>query len=183
VLDLLDVVRQPDRAGDRCVILDELGTWEAVSLAEQLITDGVAVHLVTPLAGLAPHITVYSRLALAERLGRAGLELSTMSRIAAAAGRDVVLRHSINAAETVVAEVDAVIHVRPPRARAGLLDELIERGWGGEVHLVGDAFAPRSVQEAIAEGRAAGLVIGVEDPAIAAGLGARAPYRPGRRAA
>ncbi|GIE01557.1 oxidoreductase [Paractinoplanes durhamensis] len=174
VLELAGVVRQPSCAGATTVVLDELGSWEAFALAEVLAARGTAVRLVSPLASMAPRITVYSRLGLAERLRAAGVRIFTMHRPAHADGRTVTITHTVDGSEQTLTGVDSIVHVRPARSRAGLLDELARSGWAGQVHLVGDAFAPRTVQEAVYEGRAAGLLIGA--PTITQGLSMRPPY-------
>ena len=176
VLDLVDVLREPAIAGGHCVILDDLGTWEASGLAEQLAAAGVLVELVSSGPGFAPKVTVYSRLALGSRLGTAGVRVHALSRPVRADGTDVVLAHSIGGEETVLADVDSIVHVRPATAATELFDELAASTWSGDVYLVGDSFAPRTAQEAVYEGRATGLVIGVDDPTVAAALAARAPY-------
>ncbi|GIF23678.1 2,4-dienoyl-CoA reductase-like NADH-dependent reductase (Old Yellow Enzyme family) [Actinoplanes tereljensis] len=174
VLELGEVVRRPGSAGATTLVLDELGSWEAFALAEFLAARGVAVRLVSPLASMAPRITVYSRLGLAERLRAAGVRIFTMHRPTHACGDAVTITHTVDGSTQTLAGIDSIVHVRPARARAGLLDQLAESGWSGQVHLVGDAFAPRTVQEAVYEGRAAGLAIGV--PSVTEGLSMRPPY-------
>ncbi|MBB2946500.1 hypothetical protein FB565_006268 [Actinoplanes lutulentus] len=172
-LELGDVVRQPQSAGATTLVLDELGSWEAFALAEHLAARGVAVRLVTPLASMAPRITVYSRLGLAERLRAAGIRIFTMHRPSSALDNTVTITHTVDGSAQTLTGIDSIVHVRPARARAGLLDELAESGWSGQVHLAGDAFAPRTVQEAVYEGRAAGLLIGTS---ITQGLSMRPAY-------
>ncbi|MET0672826.1 MAG: FAD-dependent oxidoreductase [Microbacterium pygmaeum] len=178
VWDSIDVLRDPDLAGGRCIVLDETGTWEASGLVEQLAGRGVDVHLVSPMASYAGRITVYSRLALGERLTARGVSVHPLTRLAAAGAHTVALEPTVGAEPPrVVSAVDAVVHVRPFTARDALFAELERAGFRGDVHLVGDAFAPRTVQEAVYDGRAIAAVAGVDDPAIARGLRARAPYR------
>ncbi|MBL7253307.1 oxidoreductase [Paractinoplanes lichenicola] len=174
VLELRDVVRDPESAGAVTLVLDELGSWEAFALAEYLAARGTTVRLVSPLASMAPRITVYSRLGLAERLRAAGVRVFTMHRPTAADGDAVTITHTVDGSAQTLTGIDSIVHVRPARARAGLLDELAAEGWTGEVHLVGDAFAPRTVQEAVYEGRAVGLLIGA--PTLTEGPAMRPPY-------
>jgi 2,4-dienoyl-CoA reductase-like NADH-dependent reductase (Old Yellow Enzyme family)/thioredoxin reductase len=182
VLDIVTAVRNPDLAGRHCVILDDLGTWEASGLAQQLAEDGVTVELVSSGPGFAPKVTVYSRLALGERLGSRGVRVHALQRPIRVMGSDLILAHSVGGAESTIRSVDAIIHVRPPVASTELFDELQDSGWHGRVYLVGDAFAPRTAQEAVYEGRATGLVIGVDDLGVSAGISARSPYRFPRKA-
>jgi len=182
VLDIVSAVREPALAARHCVILDDLGTWEAAGLAQQLADDGVSVDLVSSGPGYAPKVTVYSRLALGERLGSSGVRVHTLLRPVRAEGADLVLAHSVGGAESTISDVDAIVHVRPAVARTALFDDLQASGWHGSLYLVGDAFAPRTAQEAVYEGRATGLVIGVDDLVTSAGIAARSPYRFPRKA-
>jgi dimethylglycine catabolism A len=177
VLDIVDVLRDPSSAGRHCLILDDLGSWEASGLAEQLAADGVTVELVSSGPGFATKVTMYSRLALGDRLGKAGVRVHSLRRPVRVDADGVVLAHSVGGSESTITGVDSVVHVRPPRAASDLLDELVDLDWTGDIHLVGDAFASRTAQEAVYEGRAIGLTIGVSDPDVAAGLAARSPYQ------
>ena len=179
-LDIVDVLRDPSLAGGHCVILDDLGSWEASGLAEQLARVGVTVELVSSGAGYAARVTMYSRLALGQRLGDLGVRVHVLRRPVraeeSATGTSVVLAHSVGGSETVLDGVDSIVHVRPPQASSELLDDLVAIGWQGDVHLIGDSYSTRTAQEAIYEGRASGLTIGVTDPTARDGLSARAPY-------
>jgi 2,4-dienoyl-CoA reductase-like NADH-dependent reductase (Old Yellow Enzyme family) len=176
VLDAEDVIRDPTQAGHRTVVLDESGVWEASGLAMHLARRGVETVLVSPVAGFAQRVTVYSRLALADQLIAAGVAVrSTVS----VERRDGALALVSSLADTVEAlpGVESIVHVRPRRSHDPLVDELTEFGWAGDLYTVGDAFAPRTAQEAIAEGRGVGLILGVEDPQVASGIRMRQPYR------
>jgi 2,4-dienoyl-CoA reductase-like NADH-dependent reductase (Old Yellow Enzyme family) len=177
VFDTVDVLQNPAIAGAHCVIVDDLGTWEASGLAEQLAAAGVLVELVSFGPGFAARVTIYSRLALGSRLGAAGVRVHGMRRLQTADDGVLVLEHTIGGETVRLADVDSVVHVRPSTAQTALFDELSSIGWHGDVYLAGDAYAPRSAQEAVYEGRAAGLAIGVDDPAALEGISARAPYR------
>ena len=103
---------------------------------------------------------------------------SVSSPPSAATGPGTLALHPTvgTAAPRVLHDVDAVVHVRPFAARADLLDDLERAGFHGDVHLVGDAFAPRTVQEAVYEGRAVGTVVGASSPDAARRIRARSPY-------
>lgn len=178
VWDSIDVLRDPARAGTRCVIFDETGTWEASGLVEQLAAHGGDVHLVSPTASYAGRITVYSRLALGARLTAGGVSIHPLTRLVDAGARAVDLEPTVGAGPSFsLTDVDAVVHVRPLSARDSLLAELERAGYRGDVQLVGDAFAPRTVQEAVYDGRAVATIAGVADPALARAIRVRAPYR------
>ncbi|MFD1507198.1 FAD-dependent oxidoreductase [Georgenia yuyongxinii] len=176
VLNPEDVLRDPTLAGSRAVVVDELGVWEASGVALHLAARGVDVDYVTPLAGFAPRVTVYSRLALGDQLAAAGVAVHPMSSIGVDDGL-VTIIPTIGTDRIIRDGVKSIVQVRPRHARSALVEGLLASTWQGELHLVGDAFAPRTSQEAIYEGRAVAHIIGVDDPTIAAGLKVRAPYR------
>ncbi|TRW47590.1 FAD-dependent oxidoreductase [Georgenia yuyongxinii] len=176
VLNPEDVLRDPTLAGSRAVVVDELGVWEASGVALHLAARGVDVDYVTPLAGFAPRVTVYSRLALGDQLAAAGVAVHPMSSIAVDDGL-VTIVPAIGTDRIIRDGVTSIVQVRPRQARGALVEELLASTWQGELHLVGDAFAPRTSQEAIYEGRAVAHIIGVADPTVAAGLKVRAHYR------
>jgi len=176
LLNTEDVLHDPTLAGGRAIVVDELGAWEASGIALHLAARGVAVDYVTPLAGFAPRVTIYSRLALGDQLAAAGVAVHPMSSISVEDGH-VAIKPAIGTDEVTRAGVTSIVRVRPRQARSGLVEELLASTWQGELHLVGDAFAPRTTQEAIYEGRAVAYVVGVDDPTITAGLKVRSPYR------
>lgn len=136
------------------VIDDPVGGPVGVSVAERLAADGRTVALVTqdPVAGV--QLSRSGDLAPANaRLGLAGVRLLRRSRlIAAGDGGAVVEDLFTGARETVpaVAVVDAGYGV--PYLPA----ELDQPG----VVVAGDAVAPRTILEAVLEGRRAGLAVG-----------------------
>jgi hypothetical protein len=118
---------------------------------------------------------------MGQRLADAGVRVRVLRRPVLADGRRLVLADVIGGAEEVLEDVDALVHVRPPRARDELLDALSDHGFTGEVALIGDAHAPRSVLEAVYEGRLTGVGIGIgSGPSdLLRELGARDTYRLG----
>lgn len=174
VLDTVAALDRPDRG--RVLIVDELGTWEAYGLALHLAARGAQVEISTPMAGFATRVTVYSRLGLGERLAAASVVIRTSHRVER--GDTGSVRSTPALGGPVVEHApDTIVHVRPRTANDALVAELARTGWAGDVHLVGDAYAPRTSQEAISEGRGAGLLIGIADDAIRAGIRSRPAYR------
>lgn len=173
VLDTMAALDLP--AGAPVLIVDELGTWEAYGLALHLAARGSKVEVSTPIASYASRVTVYSRLGLGERLTAAGVVIRTSHRVVV--DDDAVSSVPSLGGSPVPHEPAAIVHVRPRTATDDLVAALAQTDWSGDLHLVGDAFAPRSSQEAISEGRGAGLVIGVADDTIRTGIRSRPPYR------
>lgn len=137
------------------VVVDELGDWPAWALAEHLATDGRDVHVVTSMASAAPNVTLYSRLALFERLGRLGVGVHLLRRVVRVEHGGLVLADVIGGGEERLAGARWAVRVDPPVADDALLVELREREPGLAVRAVGDAVAPRSALEAVFEARLA----------------------------
>ncbi|MDI2099144.1 FAD-dependent oxidoreductase [Ruicaihuangia caeni] len=179
VLDPEQALSDPTIAGRNVIVYDELGLWEASGLAMHLARRGAEVELVTPLAGFAPRVTVYSRLALGDQLVNAGVAVIVQHILEFDDGVPVVASATARTRRART-DADSIVHVRPRRSADGLIERLAAGGWGGELFVVGDAFAPRTAQEAVAEGRGVGLTLGVIEPAVATGIRMRPAYRYGR---
>lgn len=174
-----DAILRPEQLGRNVAIVDELGDWAAASLAETLADAGIVVHLVSPVQAVAWNISVYSRVALLPRLVDKGVRLWAQKRPRELRGTTLVLEDTLTAAEELVEPVTSVVRVQAPVARAALLDPLVERMRHGRIHLVGDAYAPRTMLEAIYEGRLAGCSIGLDEASELRALHLRPPIAAG----
>jgi hypothetical protein len=157
------------------VIIDEDGGWAAPILAEHLAHAGIGVTIVGPAASFAPNVTVYSRVAIESRLGALGVTVTPLRRVVRAERDALVLADTLTGRPHRLEGVTAVVRSRPREACAAVLDELRQVGFAGHVHLVGDAYAPRTALESVYEGHLAGLAIGVE---TSQRLSALPTYRP-----
>ncbi len=136
--------------GRHVVLVDEFGDWQGMSVAHALAARGAKVDFVTPTAfpGAALDITNW-RLTY-QRLTELGVRFHPVAEVTAARGPDVVISRGFGAAEQTIGGVDAVVTVTMPAAR----DELYRALHGGpyELHVTGDALAPRGIEEAIFDG-------------------------------
>ncbi|HSK59530.1 MAG TPA: FAD-dependent monooxygenase [Actinomycetospora sp.] len=129
------------------VVDDPGGDGAAVALAERLAGEGREVALVAPGLLVGPGLAQTGDLVDAQvRLARAGVRRVRESRVAGFTGGAVTVVDVVTGAETVLA-ASALVDAAPRRAvavtpRPGL-------------HVAGDAVAPRTVAEAVREGRAA----------------------------
>jgi 2,4-dienoyl-CoA reductase-like NADH-dependent reductase (Old Yellow Enzyme family)/thioredoxin reductase len=155
-----DIFAVPAAAlGRHAVVYDDVGHYEAVSVAEHLIRHGVAVTFITRHAQFAPGMAATARVEPAlERLEAGEFTLVTRARLisinaasvdyAALAGE----RH-----HTVPADVVVLITKNVPMTE--LHDQLItgrNAPPSFALQLVGDALSPRDLQAAIADGHMAG---------------------------
>ncbi len=150
-------LEEPGRwAGECVVVLDEEGSWASGSVAETLAGAGADVHLVTPAATPLWAVNDYSRMTMLERLERAGAAVWTSSAVECLRPA-VTVYAPRNPGRHTLPQVAALFLVRPARARDGLARGAREHGV--PVRLVGDALAPRSLLQAVHEGREAGLAL------------------------
>jgi dimethylglycine catabolism A len=163
------VIDDPDGVGDNVVILDTDGGWAGPVLAEHLASRGKQVTVVTPGPMFAPNVTVYSRVALSERLAQLRVAVMVSTQIDTWDGRVVVLTDACTGESVELPAVSTLVQSGPQRAEVGLLDDLTAGEFTGGVHLVGDGYAPRTALEAVYEGHVAGVSIGRDDePALRA---------------
>ncbi|MDX2221291.1 MAG: FAD-dependent oxidoreductase [Rhodospirillaceae bacterium] len=156
-----DALAAPEALGDHVAIIDERGTWHAYGLAELLARHGARVHLVTPVAGFAWRVTLYTRLGLLQRLADLKVASHLQRRAKSARDGNLILTDTLGGGEVEIAGLTGLVDVCPPRAEDRLYREL--EGQVPELHVIGDAYAPRSVLEAVYEGRVIGTTLG--DPA------------------
>jgi len=142
------------------VIFDEEGTWVAASIAEELANNGFKVHLVSPTTTLFSQITMYSKLALIPRLKRLGVLFYLGSEIVLD-GQGAIIKSSINEHSLSPTNITTIIDCPPKKPNDGLYQGIsLERS--GQVLLIGDALAPRSVAEATFEGNAIGAFLDLD---------------------
>lgn len=151
--------RSREKLGKSAVVLDDVGHYEAIAVAEQLITQGVKVTFVTRHSSFAPHIEAMVRSDPAlGRLRQGDFTLHVRARL--------VL---IDADACEVGYIDGEHIWREPADTVVLVTynepqtELYRALGGGlrrkppyVLHLIGDAQAPRDLLIAIREGHLAG---------------------------
>src|SRR5262249_20703580 len=136
--------------GSKVVIYDWLADWTGVGLAEQLAGDGAQVRLAVNAPCAAFAIQNYTRDAAIARLFKLGVEVVPFMRLFGAEDRTAYFIHTPSQSELVMEDVDTVVISYPGEPENALLAPLRERGLA--VHLIGDALAPRTAEEAVFEG-------------------------------
>jgi NADPH-dependent 2,4-dienoyl-CoA reductase/sulfur reductase-like enzyme len=163
-----------DVRGRHIAVLDQTGDWVAPDLAADLSNRGAEVELVTPGEIVASNVTMYSRLALLERLKHAGVNVRVSARLVPAR-HGVEIRSDHNRDRVRMSRLDAIVSVQPRRANDSLVRDLRELGYANDVYLVGDAWSPRGLLEAVREGRLAALAVGIPSDRLAHLAGYRPP--------
>ena len=150
ILHALEVLEKRAMTGARIVIYDWLADWTGAGLAEQLAASGAHVRLAVNAPCAAFAIQNYTRDAAIARLFRLGVEIIPFMRLHGAEGRTAFFVHTPSQESLVLEDVDTVIVNYPGEPENGLVGMLADRGI--EFHLVGDALAPRTAEEAVFEG-------------------------------
>ncbi len=155
--DIFDVQRE--RLGRTALVLDDVGHYEAIGVAERLIEAGVKVSFVTRLSSMTPPMDVAMRLEPAlHRLRKGDFALHVRSRLIDIRRGECEIG-SVDGEQTTTVPADTVVLVTFNEAQSDLY-----RALGGgrrahrdfALHIVGDAHSPRDLLAAIREGHMAG---------------------------
>jgi NADPH-dependent 2,4-dienoyl-CoA reductase/sulfur reductase-like enzyme len=154
VIDPIAALTGAVPAGRRVVVLDEFGDWPGLSVAHALAARGAEVMLVTPVMYPGQALELTNWRICYEQLSALGVAFHPVAELAAVRGRDVIIRLGFSRAEQVLAEIDSVVLVRVPVAQDSLYTQLSQGSL--EVHAIGDAYAPRGIEEAVYDGQRLG---------------------------
>src|SRR5262249_19888804 len=139
----------------RCVILDETSYTPGPKVADALSQAGHTVEIVTRQYSLGEDIGTTLRARLLERLLRQGVTITVLAAPVAIDGDRVRVRHMLTDAQWTI-PADSVVLASGGQARDQLYHELVALTAGREhapaLHLVGDAFAPRTLLLAMTDG-------------------------------
>ncbi len=140
-----------DLAGDAIVIYDAAADWPGFNVARVLAERGARVRYLTPEAypGAALEVTNW-RLeyqALAER----DVEFHPVTQIVGSVPGGLVLRRGFNRTTETLTGIDALIWIDSPVPNTAVRDSLA--GSGAAIVTVGDADAPRGIEQAILDAR------------------------------
>lgn len=153
VLDPITAIEQPDRTGQRVLVIDDTGEYLALGLAEKLAGDGRSVEVVTTRMFAGDNTLMNLDVAhLYPRLYAAGVVLSPQHAVVQITPDGAVLVRIWDGQQRVV-PVDSIVTVAMRAPEESLVEEL---GNLFPLMQVGDCSAPRRVDEAIYEGEMAG---------------------------
>jgi 2,4-dienoyl-CoA reductase-like NADH-dependent reductase (Old Yellow Enzyme family) len=140
--------------GKNAIVLDEIGHYEAIACAEQLLKQGVGVTFVTRHKMFAPAIDITLRTQSAlERLYASGdFALRVGTRLLAVRPGSADIAPNFGG-EVENVQADTVVWVPIRAGQTELADELQTRG--NDATCVGDMLAARNLQTAIREGHLA----------------------------
>ena len=102
-----------------------------------------------------------SRIAFLRELDRNGGTTKSSTYVARASNGSVVLRHYLTEREETIDDVAAVVWVGPSRPNTNLSEDLQAAGLERtRIRVIGDAFAPRRLANALVEAHTAARAIG-----------------------
>jgi 2,4-dienoyl-CoA reductase-like NADH-dependent reductase (Old Yellow Enzyme family)/thioredoxin reductase len=162
VISSNDLMMAPNSVrGQSAVVVDDSGHYEALAVADHLVSQGLEVSLVTRFAAVGPRIewALMVEPALI-RMAQGKFTPYTRSRLLSI-GRDSVtmcptyLPSSTNQTKTLPA--DTVVLVTPNHGNRELYDAI--EGRISERHLVGDASSARYLRNVVRDGHLAGAAV------------------------
>lgn len=140
--------------GDNLVVVDEDAYHWAAAVIDTAVQQGKTVWVVTRFFEVLRELPMVSRIVMLRGLDERGVILRPNSFVDRIEDGGVVIRHYLSGREERVPKVAAVIWVGPQKANDELREALEARGL--PVRVIGDAFMPRRLTEAIREGHLAG---------------------------
>ena len=150
-----DVMRREARLGDAVILYDEGGNWRGLGTAWAMAERGLEVTIVTPEPFIGKELARSSAdLGLRPRLAKLGVTFLTEHLVAEWLGDAAMLRNMLTGALSRRA-ASALVMSTTNRAFDPLSADLADL----ELHLIGDAAAPRQAPYAFHEGRKTGLAL------------------------
>ncbi|MEM7120339.1 MAG: FAD-dependent oxidoreductase [Pseudomonadota bacterium] len=157
VIGAWGVAQGTANVGSRVVVYDWHANWIGLGVAEKLARDGCSVRLCVngPMAG--EHLPMMVRDGWMGQLHKLGVEVIPYARLYGADETSVFMQHVTSGEPIICEDVETLVLATPHKREAGLWESLY--GGGVELHLVGDALAPRTAEEAVLEGLKAGFAV------------------------
>ena len=154
VVSVWDVLCDRVEAGGHVVIYDSTRRWPGLGTAEYLAQRGVRVEVVTPALYVGQQIEPSNTSLAYRRVLEKGVVLRPHTEIARTEEGAVVTVNVYTQEEERIEGVDTVVMSVGNRSRKRLYEEL--KGTVRELYRVGDAVAPRLIEQAVYEGELLG---------------------------
>lgn len=145
-----EVLDGTDVPGQRVLVIDEEYAQQALSVAEFLLDRGKEVAIVTSEAMVGGFMGATTRPPVFQRLYAKGVKIHGFLKVVQLESGQAIAQNVWSSAEEVLAPFDAFVYAYGGQAVEELSAALA--GKVARVELIGDCFAPRTIQHAILEG-------------------------------
>ncbi|MFI5001086.1 MAG: FAD-dependent oxidoreductase [Reyranellales bacterium] len=145
-----------DMVGDKVAVFDTKGDMVGLTTADWLVGQRHQVTVVTSRRYAGSAIDPMTWRLLYQRLLDQGVGFLTESEVVRLTEEGIVIRHLISERETMLPDIATVVAACGGNANDRLYHQLRHAAPGLEMHLIGDAVAPRQIEQAIFEGHMAG---------------------------
>jgi pyruvate/2-oxoglutarate dehydrogenase complex dihydrolipoamide dehydrogenase (E3) component len=157
IVDAWQVLQGKVNVGANIVIADWRCDWIGLGLAEKLARDGCHVRLAVNGITAGQMIPQYVRDKWLGDIHRLGVEVIPYVLLYGADSDTVYLQHTTSGEPVLCEGVDTLVTALGHKSNADLANDLSD--WRGELHLIGDCLAPRTVEEAVLEGLRTGAKV------------------------
>ena len=132
-----------EQLGQDVVVVALEDHMQPLVVARHLAAAGKRVRLIYQTHAIAPLVGKYSIGATLSELSAAGVTVMLMERVTSVMPDRVVLRHVYSGVDSELTGFDSVVFSTGGRANDELFDQI--KGRHPQVHLLGDAYAPRRI--------------------------------------
>jgi pyruvate/2-oxoglutarate dehydrogenase complex dihydrolipoamide dehydrogenase (E3) component len=155
LVDAWSVIRGEVNVGNRVVIADWSCDWNGLGVAQMLASEGHHVRLLSGASVAGESIQAIVRDQWIGELHRLNVEMIAYARFYGAVDGTAYFQHMTSGEPIVCENVDTIVSCFAPRSNHDY--DWIEAGAGAnghrlKVYKIGDAMAPRTVEEAVLEG-------------------------------
>ena len=149
VLDACQVLNEVESVGKNVLIADWKSDWTGLGLAEQLATNGHSVTLAVNGLYAGESIQSYVRTVMTANLHRLGVQIVPYMRLYGCDDDTVFMQHTASGEAVMFEKIDTLVLSHGHIPNTGLANEM---GSLVEQHLIGDALAARTAEEAVFDG-------------------------------
>jgi 2,4-dienoyl-CoA reductase-like NADH-dependent reductase (Old Yellow Enzyme family)/thioredoxin reductase len=150
IVDSWQVLRDEQTIGQSVVVIDWRADWIGIGIAEHLAQQGRSVRLAVSGIAAGETLPLYVRDHSAANLHKLGVKVLPYMRLYGSDGDSVYLQHVSGGDAVIIDKVDALV-LCTGHAPVDDLSDAIE-DLDIDVHVIGDAAAPRTAEEAVYEG-------------------------------
>jgi 2,4-dienoyl-CoA reductase-like NADH-dependent reductase (Old Yellow Enzyme family) len=150
IVDAWAVLRGEVTVGQSVVVVDWRADWIGIGIAEHLAQQGRTVRLAVGGIAAGESLPLYVRDQAAGSLHKLGIRVLTYMRLYGSDSDSVYLQHISSGEAVVIEKVDTLVLCTGHTPVDELSDVLEEMAI--ESHVIGDAAAPRTAEEAVYEG-------------------------------